>query len=331
LAEPIVIGIDGGGTTTRAAAADLRGNVLAFAETGGSNPQHAADGEENVGNAIAQVIEGCGRRPEDVAALVAGLAGLDDPRDTEWAERFTSLHGLNCPRVQVNDSVIAHAGALLGEAGIIAVGGTGSIVLGVTETGRQVRNYDFANYSRTASSYLAYDTLFYILVGDFSALDASLVEAMIRHWGARDLKELKQIVSGFSDLDRQARNYRAGELGPLVTSAAMDGSTLARNVCNEAAHQMALAIRLVGTTFEVESVPVVFIGSAIRSQYLSEAIRRILATSSSPRYEVRDPILSATAGALLMALARAGVASDADLISKLRESWDILMDSRPAR
>ena len=36
----VVLGVDHGGTDTRAMIADIDGRVLAYAETGGSNPNH---------------------------------------------------------------------------------------------------------------------------------------------------------------------------------------------------------------------------------------------------------------------------------------------------
>ena len=134
----VVLGVDGGGTYTRAMIADIDGRVLAYAETGGSNPSHHPRAEENAREAIQQALAAAGCEPGEVEALVAGFAGLDGPEDPDWADRFTAVPGLVCPRLSVNDAVIAHAGALLSRAGIIAISGTGSIVFGVTPDGRQV-------------------------------------------------------------------------------------------------------------------------------------------------------------------------------------------------
>ena len=51
--------------------------------------------------------------------------------------------------------VIAHAGALRSAPGIIAISGTGSVVFGVNEAGRRLRNYDFRHYARSAARHLA--------------------------------------------------------------------------------------------------------------------------------------------------------------------------------
>jgi N-acetylglucosamine kinase-like BadF-type ATPase len=129
----VVLGVDGGGTHTRAMIANIDGQFLAYAETGGSNPNDHPSAEQNAREAIQHVIAAAGGEPRQVAALVAGFAGLDAPADQEWADRFTAVPGLVCPRLSVDDAVIAHAGALLSQPGIIALSGTGSMVFGVSE------------------------------------------------------------------------------------------------------------------------------------------------------------------------------------------------------
>jgi glucosamine kinase len=89
----VVIGIDAGGSTTRALCADLSGTALGYVETGGANPAHNADAKEHVQAAIRTVIAQAGRQLEDVVAVVAGIAGLDEPADHAWATQHTAVSG----------------------------------------------------------------------------------------------------------------------------------------------------------------------------------------------------------------------------------------------
>ena len=145
----VVIGLDGGGTHTRALCCALNGEVLAYAQTGGSSPQHNApeEAERRVRHLIADVLQQAERAPADVMALTAGMAGLDAPKDQEWAERFTALPGLAGTRAHVNDAVIAHAGALQSHPGIIVICGTGSILYAVNEAGQAENNYRYLHYA----------------------------------------------------------------------------------------------------------------------------------------------------------------------------------------
>ena len=59
--QPTVIGIDGGGTTTRAVCVGLDGVLLGYCEAGGANPNHNVDAPANVRQAIQQALNQANR------------------------------------------------------------------------------------------------------------------------------------------------------------------------------------------------------------------------------------------------------------------------------
>ena len=298
----IVIGMDGGGTTTRALALDLTGRTLAWVQSGSASPDKSPSARENVRQAIRDVVGQAGRELTDVAALVAGLANIDTPEDQVWATEFTALPGLTCPRLHVNDAVVAHAGALESRPGIIAIAGTGSIVYGVTESGRAVRGYDFHYGPATQARSLAYAVIHCLLAGDAEPDEGELVDAVLDFWQVADLAGLRELgVQGFV-ADRFKRNRRLGEMAPLVTAAASDGAPLARRECDAVAGMLALGIRLVGGCFAGSSIPVALIGGMIRSPYMQEAMAHVLGKSVGRRYKIVEPAFSGEAGAARMAL-----------------------------
>ena len=298
----IVIGMDGGGTTTRALAVDLTGRALAWAQAGCASPAKSPDARENVRQAIQDVVAQAGREQTDVAALVAGLANIDTPEDQVWADEFTTLPGLSCPRLHVNDAVVAHAGALESRPGIIAIAGTGSIIYGVTETGRAVRGYDFHYGPATQARSLTYAVLHCLLAGDAGRGDGELVAAILDFWEVPDLADLRELGTQGFVADRFERNRRLGEMAPVVTAAATDGAPLARRECDRVAEMLGLGIRLVGGCFEGGPVPVALIGGMIRSPYVQEAVARVLDKSAGGQYTIVKPAASGEAGAARMAL-----------------------------
>jgi glucosamine kinase len=313
----IVVGIDGGGTYTRAMVADLTGHVLAYAQTGPASPNKSDRALENVQQAIRDVVLRAGHTLENVVELVAGIAGMDSPGDQEWATRFTALPGLNCPRLQVNDAVVAHAGALQGQSGIIAISGTGSIVLGVTEEERQIRNYDFGHYAHSAARYLGYDAIYRILVGDTQAQDAELVREVCVFWNVLDIKALRSLgIEGFVP-ERHERIRVMGELACLVTEAAWNGSPLARSVCDSAATALGMGIRLVGSCFQEPRVPVALCGGVVRSRYMQQAMADVLARRGDRMYKIVDPAFSSAIGAVLMAMKQHGIVMTDAILSNV--------------
>ncbi|WP_259392004.1 hypothetical protein [Paenibacillus thiaminolyticus] len=59
----IVIGIDGGGTTTRVMMASLDGTVIAYAETGCCNPNKDVQAKQHVRDALQEAAARSGRAP----------------------------------------------------------------------------------------------------------------------------------------------------------------------------------------------------------------------------------------------------------------------------
>ena len=111
----VVIGVDSGGSTTRALAVTLEGERVGYVETGGGNPAHDAASGENVRLAIERVARQCGLG--NVVRVVAGVAGFDRPEDLPRLTEATKVKGLKAANVFVNDAEVAHFGTFGGARG----------------------------------------------------------------------------------------------------------------------------------------------------------------------------------------------------------------------
>ncbi len=323
----IYIGLDGGGTHTRTLAVDATGRILATAKSGGSSPYHNKEAKRNSHEAITAVVENADATLADVAGLVAGFAGLDEPNDSVWAEEQTAVPGISCPRSHVNDAVIAHAGALRSQPGIIAIGGTGSIVFGVTESGRQLRNYDFRHYASCAARLLSYAAIYRMVVGDTQDSDRDLITQTLEFWEVVDMNALRELAAKGFISDGDERTHRLGEMSPLVTTAALSGSPLAQAVCNDGAKEMAIGIRLLGSCFAEERIPVALIGGAVRSEFVQSAVQKALSGDPLRRFEVVDPAFPPVIGAAMMALEQGGIALEPAVLNSLRTSQMRFLES----
>lgn len=318
----IVIGIDGGGTTTRVMTASLDGTVIAYAENGCCNPNKDVLAKQHVRDALQEAAAHSGGAP--IAALCAGLAGLESDQDMAWAEEFTDAFGpatASIVRRHVNDGMVAHAGAFFGEPGIMAVSGTGSVVFGLNEAGRIVRNQDFHHYA-TAARFLAYEAIYKIIGGYAGEADQAWVSDILRYWGAGSVDELGEMGAGGFVRDEHERMRRFGAMAPYVTKAAGAGVPLARIVCDEAASALEEGIRIVGSRFSGETISVAFVGSVIRDPYIRRILTERLQQADAPgrkRFRVIEPALSPVAGAVVMALQSVGVAITPDTLARLQQ------------
>ena len=137
IAADLVMGIDGGGSTTVALVATAT-EIIGRGEAGPSNMQ--AVGVTRAFNAIedavAAAFAAAGRTPATVRHAVLGLAGADRPQEQalvrSWAEQF----GLAKEVDVVNDAQLLFAAGTPEGWGIALVAGTGSIAFGRTPEGK---------------------------------------------------------------------------------------------------------------------------------------------------------------------------------------------------
>ncbi|MBR4040059.1 MAG: hypothetical protein IKJ11_08195 [Clostridia bacterium] len=132
----LLIGIDGGGTHSTAAAAWPDGRIAAVAYGGGLNYHHA--GIETVRlrmeDMVAQLCEKAGAgRP----LVCVGMSALDAPADEATLARFTAGRFESGQLDLQSDAYAALMGFTCGEPGMIVICGTGSMLLLLDEQGRQ--------------------------------------------------------------------------------------------------------------------------------------------------------------------------------------------------
>jgi N-acetylglucosamine kinase-like BadF-type ATPase len=137
------LGIDGGGSATRAALIDGKREVMGRGSAGASN--HYAVGPaiaaQNCASAAFAAIEDAKRLhpgfdPTEIAAWGFGLAGVRRPSDHDLMSGFLS-EICSRPFSLDTDVVAAHAGAFSGQPGIVLSAGTGAICFGADELGEK--------------------------------------------------------------------------------------------------------------------------------------------------------------------------------------------------
>jgi len=314
----VVIGVDAGGSKTRALAVTSEGDIVGRGEGGGGNPGHDQAYLENIHGAIRRAAETAGYG--NVVRVVAGIAGLDRPEDMEWAAGCTRPSGICCPQVQINDADIALFGAFGGAPGIVSIQGDGSMIFGKSASGRSIRNFDFRHYARAAGPWIGSNATLLLLARGIERGDEDLAESIWKYWGVDSMESLRELASRFNGLAHENHLRRHGDMASLVTQAAGLGSPLATKVCKDAAQQVVDGIRLVGRMFEHSDVSVALIGSCVRSSYLRSEVERLLLEAQERRYRVVDPIYSPVVGAALMALAQEGIALTPEALQALAEA-----------
>ncbi|MEU7611234.1 BadF/BadG/BcrA/BcrD ATPase family protein [Micromonospora sp. NPDC049204] len=131
MSDALVIGLDVGGTSTRATALTLTGDRVGTGRAGGGNPtSHGAE------RAAAELLTALREAladldPARVVAGTIGLAGaarlLADPAGRAAFDRAWHDAGLRCPYAVYGDALVAYASGSAAADGTVLIAGTGAI------------------------------------------------------------------------------------------------------------------------------------------------------------------------------------------------------------
>jgi glucosamine kinase len=281
------LGIDAGGTRTRAKLVADEGETLGLGEAGPANTRiGVANALGEVELACSQAIDAAGLSPADVASINAGLgiAGLNRRGALE------ALQGHSFPFASIafaSDAAIACIGAHAGEDGGIVIVGTGSI-----------------GFARVAGETLIVGGYGFPISDEGSGADLGLRAIQQSLW-ARDRRiahsaMTREILERFSDSAGEivtwmdsatATDYAV--FSPLVMEHASRGDPVAEPIVQDAARSVD---RLIRVLFERGAPHCCLMGgvSEVLHDWLAPGLRKRL----------RAPLGDSLDGALLLARSR---------------------------
>lgn len=257
----MVLGVDGGGTQTRAAICDLEGRVLG---TGLGGPTNIDDvGLPAARTHLRQAVQDArtnaqlDERPFEATFL--GMAGIVSAQDRAQVQEMACSLNLAPPeRIGVDhDCRIALAGGLAGRPGIVLIVGTGSSCYGRTADGRSWRagGWGWLISDEGSGYFLGREGL----AAAARALDGrgpptALAAALLEHLGVQRPEELlhRLYVAGLSRSEIAA-------LAPKVLVEAQGGDPVALELLSRGAALLsecvqAVAQHLYGDPTSVELV-----------------------------------------------------------------------------
>jgi glucosamine kinase len=257
----VVLGIDGGGTRTRASiVAD--GRVLAFAESGSIKRLRvgAEAAEENLRALLSEVYAQAGVK--SVHAACCGVASASMPGIPEWITAV--FHDFAIERSEVvGDEVIALDAAFKGGPGILQIAGTGSNTVGRAPDGSTENAGGWS--SRLGDEGSGYWIGLHAVRRALNAYDreepTQVLDAVGRAWGTTTIEELVNLGDSTPGPDFAA-------LAPLISELAEAGDAVALGVLKQAAVDLVNFVLLVRAKLRrkhrlTEEIPVAWIGSVV--------------------------------------------------------------------
>ncbi|GAA2598939.1 BadF/BadG/BcrA/BcrD ATPase family protein [Dactylosporangium fulvum] len=279
-----VLGVDAGGTASKAVVTDLSGVVLGRGAAGPGNPSAVGTAAVTaIGSAVRSALGALA--PGSVVAGVAGVAGvsaLADPGITAaFAAQWAAL-GLTCDIAVVGDAVTAFAAGGPWSTGAVLVSGTGAVAA-LVDAVRIVRTADGLGW----------------LLGDEGSgmwLGLQAVRATARHWSAGGLAAKIAAHAGVASADDLV--HWAGRLpfasfaalAPVVCEQADAGDPVAARIVDEAVHRLLVTL----DELEAPDNPVVLAGGLLTNNTpVRRGVLDLLAARGAEVGTAADPALGA--------------------------------------
>jgi len=294
--DVLVMGIDGGGTNTRAVIA--RGGTVLGRAKGGSIKRlrvGAEAAETNLRQLLGDVFSAAG--VTQVEAISAGIASASLPGVSEWITEVFREFGIRNTEV-VGDEVIALDGAFQGGAGILQIAGTGSNCIGRTATGEResAGGYSSTLGDEGSGYWIGLHGIRQALKAYDAGEPSVILERVAMVWGTTTLEALVNRGNEVPGPDFSA-------LAPVISIAAEEGDAVATRVVLRAAADLADFILLVRSKLRqhhglVEEVPVAWTGSVLEKMDMVRARVTEILKEAAPQMPFSQEGVVAVEGAL---------------------------------
>jgi len=257
----VVLGIDGGGTNTRAAIVDGE-RVLGSGQSGSIKRLRvgAEAAEANLRELLKDVFAQAGVK--GVRAASCGVASASMPGIPEWITTVFDNFGIEKSEI-VGDHVIALDAAFLGGPGILQIAGTGTNTIGRGPDGETERAGGWS--SRLGDEGSGYWIGLHAIRRALNAYDRDepqkVLDTVGRIWGTPTMDEFINVGDGTPAPDFAA-------LAPAINELAEAGDAVSVGVLHQAAADLATNVLLVRTKLRSKhniagEVPVAWTGSVI--------------------------------------------------------------------
>lgn len=324
-----VVGIDGGGTCTRALLLDEFGQALGLGVAGPSNYDDVGvdAARESIQTALMNAkLQAKLSLETPVASVFFGMAGVVSERDRRVIADIADQLGFKSESQQIgidHDCRIALAGGLSGRSGMVMITGTGSSVYGMNVQGESWRTGGWGHLiSDEGSSYwLGLQALrLAVMAYDGRIAPTSLMQSVMTRLGIQNLNDIMYRIYAqpFSRADVAA-------LAPLIFEAHQAGDPHTPHVLAQAVQDLAHMVKACAQRLGLdkdEHCELAQVGGLLKAgeafiQPLHDAIKKAV-----PNIRICDAEMPPVCGAGLLAIRQlpAQLSAEADILAQLKQS-----------
>ena len=263
--QSFVVGVDGGGTKTRALLADGSGKQLAEATGAGSTvkPQEAERSAGVIAGVVRDLLEEAGKADLKPRVLFVGVAGVGRPSEREALHEALSSHDLAEEVVIDTDFSVALNDAFADGPGVLVIAGTGSSAFARGPTGATARCGGWGPVigDEGSGSWIGRRALSVVAAAaDGREPETALTGAILT---AAEVSETSELIRWAAN----ATPATLATLAPVVITVADAGDLRANSIVSMAVEELALHVRALARQLfsdERASVPVALTGGLMK-------------------------------------------------------------------
>jgi glucosamine kinase len=298
---PYYLGVDSGGSKTIAVIVDAQGQEQGRGLAGASNPNNI--GLEPAMRNLRQAIENAIQASDSQAPLHKawlGISGFSRPADYDVF--YPYLRDLAEMIYMTNDGELGLS-TLEDAVGVAIIAGTGSIVLGRNAQGQRVRagGWGYLLGDEGSGYYVAQQALIAaVRAADGRGQPTMLLDLILQHWGITNPSDIIKQTYVDNPKTKMAR------FSTHVFKAAREGDTIAAQIVQKAALELALGARVVASQLALSLIPLALTGGLLEHEadYRAQVLTHIREEYELGQVEiVTDPGLSAARAMINLELA----------------------------
>ncbi|WP_027965328.1 N-acetylglucosamine kinase [Halalkalibacillus halophilus] len=296
----IVLGIDGGGTKTKAVLADEKGVVHASVEVGGTNPNGVAEVvlRERAETIFAKLEAEQPTLYQEVSFGFAGIAGVGDSRKKSLLEDiFRKEVDGKFPMQVENDGVNALFAGTLGEPGIVQIAGTGSITFGVNDDGKHIRvgGWGYLIGDEGSGFEVGRHALKAVFQGFDGKIEANVLTAkLLRHF---EVSEVPELIPHIYQVESPRTTIAS--LSKIVLESFDEGDDVAEGIIDDAVGELARSIlTMLDQHFVGKQLVVLAGGMFVRRDVIVSKLQERLGARADLKALQLEPVAGAVISAL---------------------------------
>lgn len=314
------LGLDGGGTRTRAFICNASASSAAWGEAGLSNPNHGRpdEAQDNLRLAIDRALHKLGISHADCSSVFAGIAGVTTEPGRARMRELISECGLERSRIEVDHDIrIALAGGLAGKPGIALIVGTGSSCYGRAANGQTWQTGGWEPLISDEGS--AYDLAREAIAATARIADGRERESPLRaevfQW--LGIQRIADILPRMQE--KALTRSEIAAFAPRVIELASLGDPVATGILDRGATLLAEMVAGNHRMLPTGPLPEVVVTGGLGTRegiYRRKLIDAIIARL--PKAAVHQPILPPVLGAALLASENSGERASTELLENLK-------------